>query len=92
MRSTIIANAKAIVILCSALSGVGALASMFVVLVRVPALSSTKLDELFGTLQGAAVALLFVIMALLINLTYLVHRASLPAAGSAQISAGKPGA
>jgi hypothetical protein len=55
---------------------VGALASLFVILVRVPALSSTKLEALYGTLQGTAVLLLFAIVALLVNLTYLVHRAS----------------
>ena len=59
----------------------GALASVFIILVRIPALSTTKLEELVGTLQGAAVALLFVILALMINLTYMVHRASAPATG-----------
>ena len=78
LRSKIASNARPLVILLCALSAVGALASVFVILVRVPALSSTKLEELFGTLQGEAVALLFVIVALLVNLTYMVHRASCP--------------
>jgi hypothetical protein len=90
LRSKILAKARQVVILCCALSAVGALASVFVILVRVPALSSTKLDELVGTLAGTACALLFAVMALLVNLTYMVYRAnSLPggafheAAGSA---------
>jgi hypothetical protein len=57
---------------------VGAVAAVYVVLVRVPAIASTKLDLLFGTLQGTAVALLFTITALLINLTSMVYRPSLP--------------
>jgi hypothetical protein len=36
--------------------------------------------SLFGTLQGAAVALLFTVMALLIDLIYMVYRA--PDAGA----------
>lgn len=79
LRSRILANARQFVIVCCALSAVGALASLFVILVRVPALSSTKLDELLGTLAGTAVALLFAVTALLVNLTYMVYRAnSLP--------------
>ena len=79
LRSKILANARQIVILCCCLSAVGALASLFVILVRVPALSTTKLDELVGTLVGTAVALLFAVTALLVNLTYMVYRAtSLP--------------
>jgi hypothetical protein len=58
------------------LCGVGAVAGMIVVLVRVPALADTRLDVLFGTLQGAAVSLLFGIVALLINLTLMVRRAT----------------
>ena len=76
MREKIIANARSIVILLSSMCGIGALASLFVILVRVPALSTTKLEALMGTLEGAAVALLFAVVALLVNLTYLVHRAS----------------
>jgi hypothetical protein len=75
MQSKIIANARSFVILISALCLLGALASLFIVLVRVPTLSSTKLDQLMGTLEGTAVALLFAVVALLVNLTYLVHRA-----------------
>jgi hypothetical protein len=75
MRALVLANARPLVILLSCLAGIGALASVFIVLVRVPALSNTKLEELMGTLAGMAVALLFMVMALLINLTYLVHRA-----------------
>jgi membrane-associated phospholipid phosphatase len=63
----------AVMLLC----GVGAVAGMVVVLIRVPALAATKLDVLFGTLQGAAVSLLFGIVALLINLTLMIRRASL---------------
>jgi hypothetical protein len=50
---------------------------MVVVLIRVPVLAATKLEVLFGTLQGAAVSLLFGIVALLINLTLMIRRASL---------------
>ena len=38
-------------------------------------------DELSGTLQGTAVALLFVLVALLIDLIYMVHRTSRASAG-----------
>jgi hypothetical protein len=58
------------------LCGVGAVAGMVVVLVRIPALAGTKLELLFGTLQGVAVSLLFAIAALLINLTVMVRRAT----------------
>jgi hypothetical protein len=81
MRAKINANARSVVILLNTLAGIGALASLFVILVRVPALSTTKLEELMGTLQGAAVALLFTIMALLIDLIYMVHRATLSGQG-----------
>ena len=40
------------ILLLRTVSAVGALASVFVILVRVPALSTTKLDELVGTLRG----------------------------------------
>jgi hypothetical protein len=85
MRSKILANARSLAILFSALALIGVLASMFIILVRVPALSSTKLEELFGTLQGMAVALLFSVLFLLVNLTYMVHRASLSRAGNNRI-------
>ncbi len=82
MRAIVLANARPLVILLTSLAGIGALASVFIILVRVPALSTTKLEELMGTLEGTAVALLFAVMALLINLTYLVHRAGFrPAEG-----------
>ena len=69
---------KSLAIFCAAVCGVGSASAMFIIMVRVPALARTKLDLLFGTLLGTAVALLFAIAALLIILTYLVHRASLP--------------
>ena len=74
IRSKILENARSVVILCASLSFIGALATLFVILVRVPAFSHTKLEELVGTLVGMAVALLFVVLALLVNLTYMVHR------------------
>ena len=58
------------------LSLVGAVAGMFITLVRVPALAQTKLEELSGTLQATAVTLLFVIIALLIHLTVAVLQAA----------------
>jgi hypothetical protein len=81
MREKILANARSIVILVSSLCAIGALASLFVILVRVPALSTTKLEQLMGTLEGAAVALLFAVVALLVNLTYLVHHGTVKVAG-----------
>ena len=59
----------------SALCLVGSASAMYVVLVRIPALASTKLDLLLGTLLGVAVGLLFAIAALLISLTYVIRRA-----------------
>ena len=58
------------------LCGAGAAAGLVVVLIRVPALAATKLEVLLGTLQGTAVCLLFGIVALLINLTLMIRRAS----------------
>jgi hypothetical protein len=58
------------------LSLVGAVAGMFITLVRVPALAQTKLEVLLGTLQAGAFTLLFVIFALLIYLTLVVHQAT----------------
>jgi hypothetical protein len=69
---------RPVVIVLNVLALVGALASGFVVLVRVPALSTTKLDALFGTLQGTAVFLLFTLIALLIDLIYMVYRTNWP--------------
>ena len=67
---------RPMVIVVAAACGVGALASLYIVLVRLPALTSSKLELLFGTLLGTAVGLLFGVVALMINLTYLVHRAN----------------
>ena len=89
--SRIDAAIKPLALLCMALCGVGAVASLFVVLVRVPAVAGTKLDLLFGTLQGVAVGLLFGIVALLINLTYLVRRATRPKFGDVPIGMGPAG-
>ncbi|AGA26657.1 hypothetical protein [Singulisphaera acidiphila] len=69
---------RSLVILCSFLCCVGATASFYVVLVRVPALANTKLDILFGTLQGVAVGLLFAIAALLTNFMHMYWRANQP--------------
>ncbi len=75
---------KPLVIALNVLAFVGALASMFIVLVRVPALSTTKLETLFGTLQGTAVALLFSMIALIVDLMYVVYRANRPLVGGGQ--------
>ncbi len=58
------------------LSGVGAVAGMFITLVRVPALTQTKLEALFGTLLAGAFTLLFVVLALLIHLTIVASQAT----------------
>jgi hypothetical protein len=76
IRSRIEEMMRPFVIVVGALCGVGALASLFIVLVRLPAMASSKLELLFGTLLGTAVGLLFAIAALMTNLTYLVHRAN----------------
>ena len=78
MRQRVEAAAKPLVVFFSSLCAVGAVAAAFVVLVRVPALASTRLDVLFGTLQGSAVCLLFVTTGLLINLTAMVYRVTHP--------------
>jgi hypothetical protein len=83
-RSKYDASFRPAVITINALAAVGALASMFVILVRVPALSTTRLEVLFGTLQGTAVALLFTLMALLVDLIYIVYRADHPLTGDGQ--------
>jgi hypothetical protein len=72
------ASLKYVALVCSTLCFVGASAAFFVVLVRVPALADTKTELLFGTLQGTAVGLLFAIMAVLVNLTYMIRRATRP--------------
>lgn len=66
------------------LCGAGALAGMAVVLIRVPMLATTKLEIVFGTLQGVAVSLLFAIAALQINLTLMHRRASHQLGGAPQ--------
>jgi hypothetical protein len=63
-----------------ALAGVGVAAGLFIILVRVPELAETRRDRLFGSLLGAAVTLLFVVVALLINLTIMVHGKARPPA------------
>ena len=75
-RSRLDSSIKFLAILCSILCAVGAVTAIFVVLVRLPTMAGTKLELLFGTLQGVAVGLLFAIAALLINLTSMVRRAS----------------
>jgi hypothetical protein len=55
---------KPMAISCSGMCTVGIIACLLVISVRVPALSNTKLEALLGTLQGAAVGLLFAIAAL----------------------------
>jgi len=64
------------------LCGTGVGVVLFVILIRVPALAQTKLELLFGTLQGVAVGLLFAIAALLINLTVMVRRAAVQGTAS----------
>jgi hypothetical protein len=94
VRSRIDALMKPLAIVGSALCGVGAVAAFYVILVRLPAIASTKLELLFGTLQGTAVGLLFAIVPLLINLTYMVRRANrpptLPLMNSGRAIAGQP--
>lgn len=59
----------------AALCMLGAGASLFIVLVRVPVLAGTRLELLFGTLLGVAVGLLFAIAGLLIGLAHVLRRA-----------------
>jgi hypothetical protein len=80
VQSGLDAMMKSLRNLCMALCAVGASASGYVILVRLPSIASTKLDLLFGTLQGVAVGLLFAIAALLVNLTYMVRRENRPSA------------
>jgi hypothetical protein len=95
VRSRLDSVIKSLAIFSSALCAVGAAAAFFVILVRLPAIASTKLDLLLGTLQGVAVGLLFAIAALLINLTYMVRRANRkpthPLVSDGRISAGQSG-
>jgi hypothetical protein len=84
-RSKYDSSFRPVVIALNAMAAVGALASLFVILVRVPAMSTTKLEALFGTLQGVAVALLFAVMALLIDLIYMVYRANRPQTEEPQV-------
>ncbi len=53
---------------------VGASPGLWIALVRLPSLTDTKLDLLTGTLQAAAVSLLFIVAALLIVLMLMIHR------------------
>jgi hypothetical protein len=74
---------------------VGAVGGMAVVLGRLPALATTRLELLFGTLQGVAVSLLFAIAGLLVNLTLMVRRATRttaipPMAGDYHKAEGQP--
>jgi predicted transporter len=78
VRTRFDAMSKPLAAFATALCLVGAAAAMYVVLVRLPALASTKLDLLLGTLQGVAVGLLFAIAALLIALTHVIRRANRP--------------
>ena len=78
-------------VFASALCLVGAAAAIYVVLVRIPALASTKLDLLLGTLQGVTVGLLFAIAALLICLTYTIRRANRPPVGDGSNPVRAPG-
>jgi hypothetical protein len=90
LRSKVDGMLRPMTILCCCLCLVGELASIFVILVRVPAVASTKLELLFGTLLAVSVGLLFGIALLLINLTYMVRRASnlpSPVTGDGQIGA-----
>jgi hypothetical protein len=50
MRSKIDVALRPMTILCCVLCGVGAVASVFVILVRVPSVASTKIEVLLGTL------------------------------------------
>jgi hypothetical protein len=86
--SRIDAAIKPLALLGMALCGVGVAVSLFVILVRLPALAVTKLDLLLGTLQGVAVGLLFAIVALLICLMYTIRRAARPPLGDARPAAG----
>jgi predicted transporter len=78
VRTRFDAIGKTMAVFASALCLVGAAAAFYVVLVRIPALASTKLDLLLGTLHGVTVGLLFAIAALLICLTYMIRQANRP--------------
>jgi hypothetical protein len=56
----------------------GAIATMSVVFVRLPALAASKMEVLFGTLLVTAVSLLFGIAGLLVILLLMVRRATRP--------------
>lgn len=62
------------------LSGVGALAGLFIVLVRVPSLAQTRLEELMGSLLAIGMSLQFIILGCLVCLLTVVviqaHRRS----------------
>jgi len=78
VRTRFDAMGKTLAVFASALCLVGAATAIYVVLVRIPALASTKLDLLLGTLHGVTVGLLFAIEALLISLTYTIRQANRP--------------
>jgi hypothetical protein len=65
---------------CCGLCAVGCATTFYAVVVRIPALAGSRLDVLLGTIQGTALALLFAIAALLLNLTHMVYRANKRAA------------
>jgi hypothetical protein len=56
----------------------GAIATMSVVFVRLPALATSKVELLFGTLLVTAVSLLFGIAGLLVILLLMVRRGTRP--------------
>ncbi len=58
----------------------GAIATMAVGLIRLPALATSRFEVLFGTLLITAVCLLFGIVGLLVFLTIMVRRATRPQA------------
>jgi hypothetical protein len=79
-RSRIDPLIRCLGIISSVACAAGAIGAMAVVLFRLPTVAHTKLELLFGTLQGVAVGLLFAIAALLINLTFMVRKTTRPQA------------
>lgn len=65
---------RTLVILCTVFCSIGTTASLYVVLVRVPEIATTKLDVLFGTLLGVTLGLLFAIAALLTHCMVMLSR------------------
>jgi hypothetical protein len=72
-RAWVGSNVRFLGMVGMALCGVGTLAALFIILVRVPALAGSKLEELYGTLLGVGVGMTFAVAALLINLTIMVY-------------------